>query len=62
MQLLASSKALLIIASLSFSTLTAAEKLEQEFDYLSLIDECIENREVMWIKENDIPNELVEFL
>ncbi len=39
-----------------------AEKLEQEFDYLSLIDECIENREVMWIKENDIPNELAEFL
>ena len=39
-----------------------AEKLEQEFDYLSLIDECIENRQVMWIKENDIPNELAEFL
>jgi len=39
-----------------------AENLEKEFDYLSLIEECINNREVIYIKENDIPNEIAEFL
>lgn len=39
-----------------------AENLEKEFDYETLIDECIINREVLHIKENDIPNELAEFL
>lgn len=39
-----------------------AENLEKDFDYMSLIDECIENREVMYIKENDVPDELAEFL
>ncbi len=39
-----------------------AENLEREFDYETLIDECINNKEVIYIKENVIPNELEEFL
>ena len=39
-----------------------AENLEKEFDYETLIEECFINREVIYIKENDIPTELAEFL
>lgn len=39
-----------------------AEYYESKFDYMSLINECIENEEIIYIKKNAIDEDIEEFL
>ena len=43
-------------------TIKRAEAIEKEFDYETLIDECIANAEVLWIKQDTIDSEIEDYL
>ncbi len=43
-------------------TIARAEKIESTFDFESLIDECIANAEVVWIKQDTIDSEIEDYL